>query len=69
MLLNEFRTHFLSFVPVPRDSIKYKSSADFLEMNYSAEINQVIVEDLNNWSGSWHSLRWLLVLDRGLGRD
>lgn len=41
------------------------SPADFLKMGYSVEINQVVVDDLDDWSGSWNSLRVAL----GLGGD
>lgn len=38
------------------------SPADFLKMGYSVEINQVVVDDLDEWSESWNSLRVALGL-------
>ena len=56
MLLNE------SFVPVlNRGSIK----DDILKMGYSVEINQVVVDDFDEWSESWNSLRVALGLGGG----
>lgn len=41
------------------------SPADILKMGYSVEINQVVVDDFDEWSESWNSLRVAL----GLGGD